>query len=335
VGNEGTIALANGNYVVASTSWDNGGDANAGAATWGNGTGGTVGPVSAANSLIGGKAEDWVGTDLVALTNGHYVVLSALFDGRIGAATWGNGGGGTVGPVSAANSLLLNPWLDTVVNRLTAIALANGNYVVVNPEWDNNVNLAEDAGAVTWADGSRPTVGRVGVDNSLVGNTAQDMVGLFAWALPNGDFLTHTGAWDSPNKVNAGAVTWGDGDGGTVGPVSAGNSLVGWLNNESVGNGGITVLPTGDYVVVTPNWNEGQYEVGATTWGRAAAPPTGFVSAANSILGEKAIVPPRITVTYDPRHAGVVVGLVSEQEVVVASYGFDRMVLNLVTRIEE
>ena len=47
------IALGNGNYVFSSELWDNGAIVDAGAVTFGNGTTGVVGTVSAANSLVG------------------------------------------------------------------------------------------------------------------------------------------------------------------------------------------------------------------------------------------------------------------------------------------
>ena len=68
-------ALTNGNYVVRSTDWDNGAVVNAGAATWGNGTTGVSGVVSAANSLVGSTpATRSSSTGVMALTNGNYVV---------------------------------------------------------------------------------------------------------------------------------------------------------------------------------------------------------------------------------------------------------------------
>ena len=53
--------LSNGNYVVRSPDWDNGAAADAGAVTWGSGTTGITGTVSAANSLVGSTAGDQVG----------------------------------------------------------------------------------------------------------------------------------------------------------------------------------------------------------------------------------------------------------------------------------
>ena len=48
--------LSDGNYVVSSPFWNGG----LGAVTWGNGSRGTSGPVSAANSLVGSNPGDWV-----------------------------------------------------------------------------------------------------------------------------------------------------------------------------------------------------------------------------------------------------------------------------------
>ncbi len=123
VGNEGIVTLTNGNYVVASPFWNNGSATSVGAATWGSGTAGVIGPVSAANSLVGTTGGDEIGSSghepqvpptgpsgVVALTNGNYVVGSPLWSNgsaeRAGAATWGDGSTGIIGPVSAANSLV-------------------------------------------------------------------------------------------------------------------------------------------------------------------------------------------------------------------------------------
>ena len=85
----GVTALTNGNYVVRTRElgqrrrWSN-----AGAVTWGSGTTGVVGAVSAANSLVGTTASDAVGT-VTALTNGNYVVTSPLWDNGAVAGCWG------------------------------------------------------------------------------------------------------------------------------------------------------------------------------------------------------------------------------------------------------
>ncbi|MGZ6274601.1 MAG: hypothetical protein ACXWMI_00655, partial [Syntrophales bacterium] len=62
VGSGGITQLTgNGNYVVKSSTWNNGATLKAGAVTWGSGITGVPGLVSAANSLIGSKAADTVG----------------------------------------------------------------------------------------------------------------------------------------------------------------------------------------------------------------------------------------------------------------------------------
>ena len=61
VGSIGVTALSNGNYVVASWAWANGSESGAGAVTWGDGTKGVTGDVTAANSLVGRNKNDQVG----------------------------------------------------------------------------------------------------------------------------------------------------------------------------------------------------------------------------------------------------------------------------------
>ena len=118
VGNQQVLALSTGNYVVPSSAWMNPGigslpDA-AGAVTFGNGTTGVTGVVSASNSLIGVEGQggiDLVGSEvgqrLVALSNGNYVIGSPIWNHGQGAATFGNGTtGNAVGLVSSSNSLV-------------------------------------------------------------------------------------------------------------------------------------------------------------------------------------------------------------------------------------
>jgi hypothetical protein len=83
-----------------------------GAATWGDGTIGITGVVEASNSLVGSSPNDRVGygtngyDGVTALSNGNYVVGSPNWDGNRGAATWGDGTIGIIGPVSDQNSLV-------------------------------------------------------------------------------------------------------------------------------------------------------------------------------------------------------------------------------------
>jgi hypothetical protein len=154
----GVTALSNGNYVVASTGWNAPGPVIAvGAVTWGDGTSGTTGVVSAANSLVGSTAFDNVGSGVVALTNGNYAVRSFGWNapgpiGSAGAVTWGDGDMGITDAVSAMNSLVGSTPGD-LVGLTGVMALPNGNYVVLSADWDAPGPVA-DVGAATWGDGT-------------------------------------------------------------------------------------------------------------------------------------------------------------------------------------
>jgi len=155
----GVTALINGNYVVSSSYWNTGVATSAGAVTWGSGTIGVAGVVSAANSLVGSTTNDQVGSfGVTALTNGNYVVSSPSWDnGAVtgaGAVTWGSGTTGVTGVVSTANSLVGSTANDQVgLSGMTSgvTALTNGNYVVSSSNWDNGG--VAGAGAVTWGSG--------------------------------------------------------------------------------------------------------------------------------------------------------------------------------------
>jgi hypothetical protein len=230
VGSKGATALANGNYVVASPNWNG-----RGAATWGDGASGIRGAVSEAGSLVGGAGDAVGGAGVTALTNGNYVVGSPGWSFSRGAATWGNGASGTVGVVTATNSLVGSAISDRVGEGVTA--LTNGNYVVDSPFW--NGGPINGTGAVTWGNGAAGTVGVVGAANSLVGATPGDLVGGSSTflvpggvtALPGGDFAVASPDWHNGGLAAAGAMTWGDGATGQsltgFGPVSGQNSLVG------------------------------------------------------------------------------------------------------------
>ena len=291
VSSQGIAALANGHYVVSSPHWANGSVGKAGAATWGNGVHGLSGLVTAGNSLVGTAPNDKVSSaGTTTLTNGHYVVSSLHWGAgtpHTGAVTWGHGVKGTAGAVSAANSFVgLNTADDE--KMLTITALTNGHYVVNNPRWANGA--AADAGAVTWGNGRRGSRGVISATNSLVGTTAEDMVGFRSvTALVNGHYVVSSPTWANGAVENAGAVTWGNGRRGTRGAVSAANSLVGTTAHDQVGDQGVTALATGHYVAGSPDWTAGGVEhAGAATWGHGRRGIRGAVTAANSLVGAQA-----------------------------------------------
>jgi hypothetical protein len=290
VGSGRVVALANGNYVVGSYSWANGSVVLAGAVTWASGSTGITGPVSAANSLVGSRANEQVGREGVTpLTNGNYVVSSVVWGNGVttfvGAVTWGNGTTGITGPVSSANSLVGSAEAD-FVGFGGVVALSNGHYVVSSFTWKNG--SVESAGAVTWGNGATGITGPVTTANSLVGSTTIDQVGRGrVVALTNGNYVVSSPYWRRNGNINeAGAVTWGNGATGTVGVVNATNSLVGSSAFDNVSSGGVVPLAKGNYVVLSPDWdNGGLANAGAVTWGSGSNGADGLVSSVNSLVG--------------------------------------------------
>jgi filamentous hemagglutinin family protein len=170
----GVTVLNNGNYVVRTPGWDNGGVVDAGAVTWANGSTGIVGTISSANSLVGTSANDRVGYGVYALTNGHYVVTTPDWNNAgvadVGAVTWGNGTSGRTGAVSTANSLIGASASD-FVGIGGVLALSNGNYLVLSSAWNGS------RGAVTLGNGSAGTVGTVTYSGSFTGINPGDYIG--------------------------------------------------------------------------------------------------------------------------------------------------------------
>ena len=281
----GVVPLTNGNYVVVSPSWDSGGIADRGAATWGDGGGGTAGAVDGSNSIVGTLLNDRVGSaGVTALTGGGYVVASPDWDPgmpeNVGAATWATGNAPTAQAVSAANSLTGVVANDHVADN-GVVALTSGHYVVESSQWHDVGTSA--AGAVTWANGTMVTSGPVDFTNSLVGSSANDHVGTVT-PLPNGNYVVTSPDWDNLGMADAGAFTFGSSL-GVTGQISMANSVIGDHINDRVGSDGVTVLTNNNYVVASPDWNNGR---GAATFGTAAGPTASTVGTGNSITGSVA-----------------------------------------------
>ena len=286
IGAGGVISLGNGNYLAKSYHWNS----TRGAATWGNGATGVIGVVSAANSLTGSTPGDSVGFSVQSLTNGNFVLASpewdnptdSIADDDSGAATWGNGATGTFGVVGSANSLIGS--LGDRVSSNGIKVLDNGNYIVLSQDWNA---IAGGYGAVTWGDGAVGTRGKVQASNSLVGSHAGDRVGsgLFT-ILNNGNLVMSSPYWDNGTEADTGAVTWMSATRPTFGVLGAANSLVGSTQEDHLGSGNITRLSNGNYLVSSPDWDNGAaIDAGAVTWGNGTSGVSGAISAANSLVG--------------------------------------------------
>ncbi|MEY4249771.1 MAG: hypothetical protein RJA87_1404, partial [Pseudomonadota bacterium] len=293
IGGDGIYLLNSNNFVVSSIDWHNGAAVRAGAVTWGDADLGVSGIVSSANSLVGSTAYDQVGSGgVISLTNGNYVVASPFWNSGAltyaGAVTWGDGRLGVKGAVSSGNSLVGSTANDKV-GQGGVHEVGDGNYVVVSQSWDNGA--ATDAGAVSWANGSTAgprLTGGINDTNSLVGTRSNNEVGLGGVKLlTNKNYVVSSPNWEPVGGANNGAVTWGDGNRGVVGAVSASNSLVGSNKFNYVGVGGITALTNGNYVVNSNRWEPSVTDIdfGAITWGNGRVGTSGFVSASNSLVG--------------------------------------------------
>ncbi len=323
VSNGGITALSNGHYVIASPTWNNGQNGVAGAATWGNGVSGSIGVVSIANSLVGDKVSDFVGGGgVAALSNGHYVVASNLWNNGavpdVGAATWGDGSTGTTGLVSTANSLTGSQTNDRVGSTLTA--LSNGNYVVASRNWKNGGITA--AGAATWRSGIGPAPAVVTTGNSLVGNKAGDNVGEYVTALSNGTYVVTSPNWMNGAFAAAGAVSWGNGSTGTSGVVSTVNSVVGSSQNDQIGVFGVTATADGRFIVASPLWDRfAVADAGATTLLPNGLLSSGPIVSENSVLGTAAMGGVGINHSYDALRKQLVVGRPAQNIVSLLSLG--------------
>ena len=281
VGSGGITVLPNTNFVARSPGWS----AGAGAVTWCSGRTGKAGTVSAANSLVGSAANDQVGGSITVLSNGNYVVCSPYWGSYVGAVTWCGGSQGLAGTVSAANSLVGSVYNERV-GQEGVFALPNGHYVVASAYWNNF------SGAATWCNGTTGRSGLISAANSLVGYSGDDVAARGITVLPNGNYVVCSPYCSGAGGAagSAGAVTWCNGSTGNIGYVGSYNSLVGSTTADYVGSGGIWVLANGNYVVVSPNWNNTSAVTmaGAVTWCSGASGRSGTVSSANSLVGSSA-----------------------------------------------
>ena len=180
-----------------------------GAVTWGDGTSGVKGVVSATNSLVGSQANDYVGESVVPLANGNYVVCSFNWNngtiGSAGAVTWCSSTS-CVGAVVSADNSLVGSATGDFVGFPGVLVLSTGNYLVISQSWDNGA--ATNAGAVTWGNGTSGITGAVSPANSLVGSTSEDTVGSDGVReVSDGKYVVLSYLWDNGAVQNAGAIT--------------------------------------------------------------------------------------------------------------------------------
>ena len=286
VGFSSTQALPNGNYVAATSKW---GLANQGAVTWGNGNSGIVGPVSAANSLVGSHTDDMMNVQVIPLLNSNVVIRTPLWDSDsatdVGAVTWFNGATGIAGTISAEISLVGTTTGDKV-GLLPGARLTNGSFVVSSPMWDGVG--AVDGGAATWIDGSTGRTGPVSLANSLIGQAPGDQISNYGiTALTNGHYVVGSSDWHNGVIAQAGAATWGNGETGTTGFATTANSIHGTFLADKAAT--VTPLSNGNYVVASPTLDiDLLQDSGGAMWASGGGPTATAITGANSIHGTAA-----------------------------------------------
>ncbi len=289
IGSGGIEELSNGNFVVLSPLRDRLDTPDAGAVTWVNGAAGLTGELTTANSLMGARAGDQIGSGgIFELANGHYLVKSPFYDREgatnVGAITWVNATTGLVGEVNTSTSLVGRLSGDQIGSG-GIFQLANGNLVISSPSWDK-VDAA-NAGAVTWMNGASGRTGEVDVTNSMIGTFANDQIGSGGVvALGNGNFVVVSPLRDRWETADAGAVTWVNGAVGLSGEITISNSMLGTNPGDRIGSGGITQLTNGNFIISSPNrMREGVSNAGAVTWVNAATGMVGELTYQNSLVG--------------------------------------------------
>ncbi len=307
VGLAGT-EMGEGRYAVISYNW-NGTAAGAGAMTFCTYLSGCSETVSSGNSLVGGSDGDHVGMgsmnwDENALVfsspNWHYgsaTDAGALTFCRLDYLT------NCSGFISASNSLIGTHASDQVGGSGNFYFLANGNYLIPIPSWNNG------QGAVSFCNGGSGCTGPVSTDNSLVGSHNGDEVGHSMLLTGTGNYVIGSPGWDNGLIQDAGAATFCSGTSGCKGSVSAANSLVGTRTNERVSYSWLEGLSNNDYLVTGEYWPSGaMYGEGSVAWCDGANGCTGSASwyprrAAGTISESE-----RLQGHYDPVNNQVLVG---------------------------
>ena len=317
------VPVGSGAFAVAARQWDDPATlaGNVGAVVFCDGATRCQGETpTAANALVGSTAVDNVGSVLVALTNGNYVVGSSAWDdgalSDVGAATFCSGTTGCQGPVTAANSYTGTTVGDVVGGQI--VALANGNYVVAAPSFDNGA--ATNAGAIRLCSGTSGCFGTASPANALVGSTSADLLGSSngVIALANGNYVVRSQSFDDGGIANVGAVTWCDATSGCTGAVSLSNSLIGATSGDQLGDGGVTAYPDGSYAVLSTLFDNAVGPIanaGAVTFGDGHGQTSGRAGTDNSVIGS--VASDVTSFAYDAPRGLHAVGLGGSNRVVI------------------
>jgi len=168
------------------------------------------------------------------LTNGNYVVRVPDWDNGslrdVGAIVLGSGTTGLHGTITPANALIGEHADDRIGDGGSSgdpgiVVFSNDDFVIGSPHWHRNGAAA--VGAATYLSGKMPFSGTITTDNSMLGISANDLVGARIKPLPNDRYAVFAPKMDAPLPagvvVDAGAVV----PGGTHGDITLANAVFG------------------------------------------------------------------------------------------------------------
>lgn len=115
-------------------------------------------------------------------------------------------------------------------------------------------------------------------------------------------------------------------------PIPAGDSLVGTIAGDQVGDGRVTALGNGNYAVKSTLWDRGSIvDAGAVTLAAGSVPLTGTIVASNSVRGTAAVGGANLTYLtfdYDAVRQRLVVGRLDSNIVSLCELAHDLIFAN-------
>ena len=244
------LGLLNGNYVIVSSSEDNGGLADTGSLRLMDGsTGAQIG-----ETIFGDQEEDQLGSEKVLiLANGNFLVASSSDDEagvvNAGSVRLFDGNNGTQIGVPYFGEQPVQE-----VGSEAVVPLANSNYVVVSSDYDDPVAGTFDTGSVRLFDGN--TAEQIGL--AIIGDQDSDLLGIFGvQPLSSGNYVILSPFDDNGAVRNGGSVRLVNGSTGVEISTIFGNQP-----DDLLGERGVTELTNGNYVVSSPGSDEAIFQGG-------------------------------------------------------------------------
>ncbi|MFK7917957.1 MAG: HYR domain-containing protein [Ilumatobacter sp.] len=236
---------------------------------------GETAPTISSSVLTGPPGSVGFGHQVVVLANGNYAVSDPEWNDEFGMSV------GAVHLYDGANDLL--------ISTLHGSADGDGEAVRLTEVGDSNLvanwlSHGSDLGAVTWIDGTSGLSGEVDAENSLVGQPGRELSAEIH-VLTSGDYVVLAGVAPTKGTPPIGAATFGSGNTGVTGELSAQRSLLGSTSND-FRLARVEELTNGNFVIVTPGWDDGSAaDVGAATLGQAGVGVVGTISSSTSLVG--------------------------------------------------